>query len=97
MAINESSEKFSRCQEACLLYLRSIHPLKQGHRKIALALMRAALPGQETFCDEMTRRALNALVRKAQVQEENRRYTGGIKMKVFGLTALGLGTEGGEA
>lgn len=92
MAINENSEKFQRCQEACLEHLRSVHPALLGHRKVAIILLcpyRGTGHGQkrETFCDEMTRRALNALEEKKLVVSRENRYAG-LRMKVFGVVDL---------
>lgn len=92
MAINESSDKFRRCQEACLDHLRSIHPNFVGHRKVAIVLLdpyRGTGRGvkRETFCDEMTRRALNALVAEGRIATRTNAYAG-LRMKVFGWSQV---------
>lgn len=88
MAINEAAGKFARCQEACLERLRLAHPTMLGHRKVAISLMdpqRGVGTGvSETYCDEMTRRALNRLEEEGRVVSRLNRYAG-LRMKVFGV------------
>jgi len=92
VAINEKSDKFARCQEACLEHLRSAHPNFRSHRRVAVVLLdpyRGTGRGtrQETFCDEMTRRALNTLAAEGRVATRNAGY-GGMRVRVFGWSEL---------
>ncbi len=87
MAINEESAKFFRCQQAVLDHLAQVQPNYLGHRKIAIILLdphRGTGKGEarETYCDEMTRKAINALEKQHKVKSKVNFYAG-LKMKVF--------------
>lgn len=77
------TEKFLRCEAACVDVLREYAPRYLGHHKVA-SLLGDSRQRQETFCDEVVRRALNELWAAGKIDMKEARGRG-VKLKTFGV------------